>query len=138
MNRKYISLLIGAACCAGVSYAQTWTLDSCINYAVSHNLTVKSRELSAVSGELDIIEAKDRFLPTVAAGASQSFSFGRGLTAENTYANRNTSNFGVNAGLTCRCFRGSETFAIWTTQKPTCAPSCSSSKARKTTSPSTS
>lgn len=106
MNRKYISLLIGAACCAGVSYAQTWTLDSCINYAVSYNLTVKSRELSAVSGELDIIEAKDRFLPTVAAGASQSFSFGRGLTAENTYANRNTSNFGVNAGLNLPLFQG--------------------------------
>ncbi|MDE5822036.1 MAG: TolC family protein [Paramuribaculum sp.] len=86
--------------------AETWSLDSCISYAVSHNLTVKSRELSAVSGELDITEAKDRFLPSLSAGASQSFSFGRGLTSENTYANRNTSNFGWNIGLNLPLFQG--------------------------------
>lgn len=83
-----------------------WSLDSCINYAVSHNLTVKSRELSAASAEIDVTSAKDAFLPNVSAGASQSFSFGRGLTAENTYANRNTSNFGWNAGLSLPVFQG--------------------------------
>ncbi|MDE6049563.1 MAG: TolC family protein, partial [Paramuribaculum sp.] len=46
------------------------------------------------------------FLPTLAAGANQSFSFGRGLTSENTYANRNTSNFGWNVGLNLPLFQG--------------------------------
>lgn len=83
-----------------------WSLDSCISYAVSHNLTVKGREISVESARLGITEAKDRFLPTVSAGASQSFNFGRGLTSENTYANRNTSNFGWNAGLQLPLFQG--------------------------------
>ncbi|MCI9607395.1 MAG: TolC family protein [Muribaculaceae bacterium] len=106
MNKRYIAALLGAAMTFCALNAQTWTLDSCITYAVKHNLTVKSRELSTVSGELDITEAKDRFLPTVSAGATQSFSFGRGLTAENTYANRNTSNFSASAGLNLPLFQG--------------------------------
>ena len=70
-----------------------WSLDSCINYAILHNLTVKERELNRHSGELDITEAKNAFLPTVSGSASESVNFGRGLTSENTYANRNTTNF---------------------------------------------
>lgn len=82
-----------------VGSAGAWDLDSCINYAIQHNLTVKNRELSKYSGELDITEAKNAFLPSVSASASESVNFGRGLTSENTYANRNTTSFswGINA-----------------------------------------
>ena len=86
--------------------AETWSLDSCISYSIAHNLTVKSREISAEQGELGITEAKDRFLPQVQAGANQSWGFGRSLTAENTYASRNTSNFGWNVGLSLPLFQG--------------------------------
>lgn len=76
-----------------------WTLDSCVNYAIKKNLTVKSRELDHESGELSLSDARNGYLPTVNANASESLSFGRGLTSENMYANRNTTNFqwGVNA-----------------------------------------
>ncbi|MDE6049262.1 MAG: hypothetical protein K2G09_06170, partial [Paramuribaculum sp.] len=63
---KTIIISLTAILSCATAGAETWSLDSCINYAVSHNLTVKSRELSTVSGELDITEAKDRFLPTLA------------------------------------------------------------------------
>ena len=45
--------------------------------------------------------AKDAFLPTLSASASEGFNFGRGLTSDNTYADRNTSSFqwGVNMSL---------------------------------------
>ncbi|MDE6503873.1 MAG: TolC family protein, partial [Muribaculaceae bacterium] len=78
-----------------------WSLDSCINYAIIHNLTVQNRELNRHSGELDITEAKNSFLPTVSGSASESVRLGRGLTAANTYANRNTTNFslGLNAQM---------------------------------------
>ena len=85
--------------CAAVSgMAREWSLEECVSYAIENNLTVKSQELQVKRGELEIVQAKDRFLPTLDASASQSFNFGRGLTAENTYADRNTSNFqwGVN------------------------------------------
>lgn len=86
--------------------SEAWSLDSCISYALNHNLTVKSRQLNVVSGDLDITEAKDNFLPNVYAGANQSFSFGRGLTAENTYANRNTSQFGWSVQMSMPIFQG--------------------------------
>lgn len=84
----------------------SWSLDSCISYAINHNLTVKSRELDVITGNLGISEAKDGFLPNVSAGASQSFSFGRGLTSENMYANHNTSQFGWNIGMSLPIFQG--------------------------------
>lgn len=78
---------------------EAWSLDSCINYAIDHNLDVRSALIERYKGDLNVTEAKDRFLPTLSAGAAQSWSFGRGLTAENTYANRNTSSLGWNANL---------------------------------------
>ena len=89
-----------------LSAGEKWSLDSCISYAISHNLTVKSRQMNVISGDLDITEAKDRFLPNVSAGAQQSFSFGRGLTAENIYANRNTSQFGWSVQMSVPLFQG--------------------------------
>lgn len=83
-----------------------WTLDSCIAYAVDHNLNVRSGMIRQAGGELDIIEAKDRFLPTVSAGAAQNWDFGRGLTSENTYANRNTSMSSFNGNLSLPIFQG--------------------------------
>lgn len=90
--------------------AGTWTLDSCITYAADHNLTVASRQLSEQGGRLDITEARDAYLPTVSAGASQSFDFGRGLTSSNMYANRNTSAFGWNAGVQLPLFQGLQAY----------------------------
>lgn len=83
-----------------------WTLDSCISYAVTHNVDVRQRILSARQGELAVKEAKDRVLPNVNAYGSQNFSFGRGLTADNTYANRNTSSFSVGGQLSVPLFQG--------------------------------
>lgn len=84
----------------------SWSLDRCIEYAVTHNLTVRSAQLEATRADLSVTEAKDAFLPSVSASASESFSFGRGLTSQNTYANRNTSNFQWGAGLELPLFQG--------------------------------
>lgn len=88
-------------------YAQrAWSLDSCINYAVTHNVEVRQRINAARQGELSVREAKDRVLPNLSGYGSQNFSFGRGLTADNTYANRNTSSFSVGAQLSVPLFQG--------------------------------
>ena len=106
MKIKYISAAVCIVASALSSAAGVWTLDSCISYAVSNNLTVKSRLIEVRSGELDITEAKDRHLPNISANASQSFSFGRGLTSENTYTNRNTTNFGWGVNMSLPLFQG--------------------------------
>lgn len=107
---RYLTLpLLAFAVTAAAESNGAWTLDSCINYAVEHNLTVRSRQLEHASGELAVTEAKDRVLPQLSASASQSWNFGRGLTSENTYANRNTSMTGFNVGLQLPLFQGLST-----------------------------
>lgn len=86
--------------------AKTWTLDECVTYAIDHNIDVLNRRVSVQESELAVTEAKDRFLPQLQAYGSQSFNFGRGLTADNTYANRNTSSFSVGANLSLPIFQG--------------------------------
>ena len=86
--------------------AKTWTLDECVTYAIDHNIDVLNRRVSVQESELAVTEAKDRFLPQLQAYGSQSFNFGRGLTADNTYANRNTSSFSVGANSSLPIFQG--------------------------------
>ena len=104
--RKLLTLILIGATATGTDAAELWSLDSCINYAISHNLTIRSRQNDVTQAELSVTEAKDRFLPTLDAGASQSFNFGRGLTSDNTYADRNTSQFGWNLSMQLPLFQG--------------------------------
>lgn len=110
MNRT-ITILISTLCvctAANDMHAEAWSLDSCINYAITHNIDVRNRALQRQSAELDVIASKDRFLPTLDAGARQSFNFGRGLTSANTYANRNTTQTGWDVNLSVPLFQGLE------------------------------
>lgn len=105
MKKTYIAaLLLGLT--ATAARAEVWTLDRCVEYAVENNINVKQSRLSAYEGELSVTEAKDRFLPQLSAYGSQNFSFGRGLTSDNTYANRNTASTSVGAQLSLPIFQG--------------------------------
>lgn len=104
--KRIISLISASILAFGGAMAETWTLDDCINHAVTHNLNVRSRQISAMQAEQSITDAKSAFLPRLSAGAGQSWNLGRGLTAENTYANRNTSSFNWSASLSLPIFNG--------------------------------
>lgn len=74
------------------AFAQNaWTLQQCIDYAIEHNITLKQKENTCLQNKLSLSTAKNSRLPDLNGGASESFSFGRGLTSENTYSNTNTS-----------------------------------------------
>ena len=83
-----------------------WTLSQCIDYALEHNLSVKQSEVTAAQREIDLNTAEGRRLPAVSGNASQNFSFGRGLTADNTYANTNTTSTGFSLGADVPLFQG--------------------------------
>ena len=118
LNKIILSLCITAAFSVQTVFADiqpaalpvnspgAWSLDSCINYALTRNLTIKQRELEKISGDISINEARNGFLPQVNASASESLSFGRGLTSENIYANRNTTNFQWGLNLQMPVFDG--------------------------------
>lgn len=98
-----VSVALG---CAVAAHSEVWSLDSCVAYAIEHNIDVRRARISALQGQTEVTSAKDAFLPQVQGFASESFNFGRGLTADNTYANRNTSSFAVGAQLSMPLFSG--------------------------------
>lgn len=103
---KRLVLIAAAVAIAASAGAREWSLDDCIDYAISHNIEVRQRMVSQQQGELSVTEAKDQFLPQLSGYGSQNFNFGRALTADNTYANRNTASFSVGASLSLPIFQG--------------------------------
>ena len=86
--------------------AQAWTLTDCINYAIEHNISVQQSAIAVEQRENDLSTARARQLPGVNTGASQSFSFGRGLTSDNTYAQTNTTNTSLYLSTDVPLFQG--------------------------------
>ena len=78
-----------------------WSLKQCIEYALEHNISIKQQENQCLKQELQLSTSKNSRLPDLSGSVGQNFSFGRGLTAENTYTNTNTSNtsFGLNTSV---------------------------------------
>ena len=85
---------------------QPWTLHQCTDYALSHNISVKQRDNQRQQQELQLSTARNSRLPDLNASASESFSFGRGLTMDNTYTNRSTSSTGLSIGTSIPLFTG--------------------------------
>ncbi len=83
------------------SAQKQWTLRQCTEYAISHNLTVKQKDNARRKQELQLSTAKNSRLPDLDASVGESFSFGRGLTMDNTYTNRSTSSttFGLSTSV---------------------------------------
>ena len=82
-------------------FSRPWDLPACISWAMDHNLTVRSQEAGVRQRELDLHTARRSWLPSVSASASENLSFGRGLSADNTYVQTNTTStsFSIGAGM---------------------------------------
>ena len=99
-----VCALIGAS--LGLQ-AQSWTLEQCINHALENNLTVKQGDLTVRQNEIELNTAVNRRLPGVSASASESFSAGRSLLGNNTYAtNTNSTSTNFNIGADVPVFQG--------------------------------
>ncbi len=108
MKKLLISTLLSLSCAVPGALAQerVWSLEDCINHALEHNLTVQQSALAVQQKEIELNTAQSRRLPGVSASASQNFSFGRGLTADNTYANSNTASTSFSLGGDLPLFQG--------------------------------
>ena len=91
---------------ATAAQSRQWTLRECCDYAVANNITIKQQENQCRQQQLQLSTAKNSRLPDLTASASQNFSFGRGLTAANTYSNTNTSSTSFSLGTSVPLFTG--------------------------------
>ena len=104
---KAITLTLAALALAGsVRAEQGWTLDQCINYAIENNIQIRQSDIAAQTRDVDLNSARSNRLPGVSASASQSWSFGRSLTIDNTYANTNTASTSLSIGTDVTLFAG--------------------------------
>ena len=104
--------LIAILCLAGpLAFAQEgghgpWTLQDCVDYALEHNITVRQSEVALEQKEVELSNARNRRLPGLSASVSENLSFGRGLTADNTYTNSNTTSASFSLGADVPIFQG--------------------------------
>ena len=95
-----------AALAVSAQQHRVWTLRECIDYALANNITVKQQDVARRQGEVELSTARNSRLPNLSASASQNWSFGRGLTSENTYSNQNTSSTSFSLGTSVPLFTG--------------------------------
>ncbi|MBQ8713435.1 MAG: TolC family protein [Prevotella sp.] len=110
MNHSLRSLCCGFAAALlsalPASAQKQWTLRECCDYAVSHNISIKQQENQCRQQELQLSTARNQRLPDLNGSVGQNFSFGRGLTADNTYSNTNTSSTSFSLGTSVPLFTG--------------------------------
>jgi outer membrane protein len=106
--KKYIILvlLVGLVGLDGQAQSHQWSLRECCDYAVEHNISIKQQENACRQQEVQLSTAKNSRLPDLSGSVGQNFSFGRGLTADNTYSNTNTSSTSFSLGTSVPLFTG--------------------------------
>ena len=89
-----------------LAQSKVWSLRECCDYAVEHNIGIKQQENQCRQQDLQLSTAKNSPLPDLSANLGQNFSFGRGLTMDNTYTNTNTSSTSFSLGASVPLFTG--------------------------------
>ena len=79
-----------------------WSLKQCIEYGI------KQQQKTVENSEIQLNTARSARLPSLNASANQSFSFGRGLTSDNTYTNRGTQSTGFDLGTSIPLITGGQ------------------------------
>ena len=106
MKKVLTCLVFAVLLSQPLSAQQSWTLRQCADYAIKHNISIKQKDNQRKQRDIQLSTAKNSRLPDLSASASESFSFGRGLTLDNTYTNRSTSSTSFSLGTSVPLFTG--------------------------------
>ena len=90
---KYrIYLAIGFLLTTQLIFSQgKWTLQQCIDYAMSHNIQIKQKTIDKESAQIQLHTSKMSRLPDLSGGVNQSFDFGRSLNRSNNIVDNSQS-----------------------------------------------
>lgn len=101
MKSKIFILLIISIFALQTNAQKVLTLSQCVDSALQNNRKVKQQELVRESNLVAYRQSQHDLLPNLNASAGQSFTFGRSLTVDNTYASVNSSqtSFNLSSGL---------------------------------------
>ena len=108
MKKYILTFIIGSMGLGSANAQKAWGLRECCDYAVENNIGVKQQQNQCRQQEIQLSTAKNSRLPDLSASLNQNFSFGRGLTMDNTYTNKNTSSTSLQLGASVPLFTGFE------------------------------
>lgn len=83
-----------------------WTLEECINYAISHNIDLKQQAQQQSLSEVELSTSKNSWLPDLNASMGQNFDFGRSPSKDGVIVDRNSSNSSAQLYLSMPLFDG--------------------------------
>lgn len=101
MKRYFILLTLGLVFSLGLVKAQDpeekWDLNTCINYALEHNIQVKKSKVALLESQESTKEAKAQLFPSLSASVTQGFVNypSTGAISNNSYS----GNYSVTANL---------------------------------------
>jgi len=81
---------------------QAWTLQECINYALSHNISVKQSELNTESSKENYQQSIASFFPSLNGNASQNYYYGRSIDPTSnqfTTSQVRSNNFSISSSI---------------------------------------
>lgn len=82
---------------------QVWTLEQCVNHAITNNLQLKQQMLLVESAKADLLQSKLDLLPGISGNASHAYNYGQTI---DRYTNRfatsrvQSNNFYLQGGVT--------------------------------------
>lgn len=84
--RKYF--LIAGLLISLSNFAQEWSLQQCVDYALKHNILLRQAEINNQITRNNSVQTKAALLPSLNAGAAHTYNFGRTIDRyTNTFAN---------------------------------------------------
>lgn len=85
---------------------RVWSLRECLDYAIEHNLDVKTQAIACEKQKIKLSTSKNSRLSSLNVSAYQKFDFGRSLTYNNTYENLTTRTTSLSMSTTVPLFTG--------------------------------
>ncbi|MFH0866317.1 MAG: TolC family protein [Bacteroidota bacterium] len=82
---------------------KTWTLQACIDYALSNNIQIKQQQLSEQLAKVNLLQSKTSLFPTLNANASHAYNYGKTIDMyTNSFATERvqSDNFYLSSSIT--------------------------------------
>ena len=86
--------------------SRPWTLQDCMDWALSHNLTIASQNIAREKSAVDKNTAEWSWVPDLNGSVSENWSFGRGIGGNNTYERGNSASTGFSLSSSMPLFDG--------------------------------
>lgn len=105
---RFLRVLLFTILAAGTAFSavaqDTWTLRDCIDYAMQHNIQIKTQEITRATSEASLEQARAAQYPTLNFSGSLGANF-QNVQTINEYMEQSSgvtasNNFGLNSGLT--------------------------------------